>query len=565
MEKLNKDSGMFSSKPFGWAILLFVLLLLPNIMVACLGSDLDGNPLKRVAYLIMSILLVLLPSVFMRWRRYFLWMGVFFIFSPIEIGHVVFCKMPISTGLITSLFHTNFKETFELVGAIYYYLIPLVALIFFYYWVASTKIPKEWTWSKSWKRGLLLSFVLFNVGLWGAMWKLSQSTDHLFTLYANTNAAFKGKYKKVYPTDLVYAVGEFLYLERKIKIMNKRLVDFSFQAKIAKGVPEREIYVLVIGESSRYANFSVNGYHRKTSPNLDSTKNLISYSKAGAEANLTEVALQLLLTRATADSPHTAYEEKALTDAFIECGYKTAWLGNQAANYEFIQRITGKMDFRDFPTTDFGAPENYDEDLLPDFKRIVQENAPKQLIVLHLLGSHFRYNARYPDSFCRFQPALTGTSSYDVIEPVNKNVLVNSYDNTVCYTDFILSEIIQQLESTGAIASMVYISDHAENLYDDERLMIMHGNTRPSEYEIHIPFFFWYSDAYKTFFPEKVNEIEQHKEKRISTRNLFYSFLSIAGITTPYDNQELDITSPFFKEDSVWRTLTPDKRIIKLK
>mgnify|MGYP004425587249 CR=1 FL=1 len=124
---------MFSSKPFGWAILLFVLLLLPNIMVACLGSDLDGNPLKRVAYLIMSILLVLLPSVFMRWRRYFLWMGVFFIFSPIEIGHVVFCKMPISTGLITSLFHTNFKETFELVGAIYYYLIPLVALIFFYF------------------------------------------------------------------------------------------------------------------------------------------------------------------------------------------------------------------------------------------------------------------------------------------------------------------------------------------------------------------------------------------------------------------------------------------------
>ena len=94
MEKLNKDSGMFSSKPFGWAILLFVLLLLPNIMVACLGSDLDGNPLKRVAYLIMSILLVLLPSVFMRWRRYFLWMGVFFIFSPIEIGHVVPVGMP---------------------------------------------------------------------------------------------------------------------------------------------------------------------------------------------------------------------------------------------------------------------------------------------------------------------------------------------------------------------------------------------------------------------------------------------------------------------------------------
>ena len=142
---------------------------------------------------------------------------------------------------------------------------------------------------------------------------------------------------------------------------------------------------------------------------------------------------------------------------------------------------------------------------------------------------------------------------------------MNSYDNTVYYTDSILGEVIRQLESAEAIASMVYISDHAENLYDDERLMFMHGNTQPSEYEIHIPFFFWYSDAYKKFFPEKVNQIVQHKEKRISTRNLFYSFLSIAGITTPYDNPELDITSPAFKEDSVWKTITPDKRIIKTK
>lgn len=566
MEILNKDSGKFSSKALGWAVLLFVLLLLPNIVVTCLGSDLEGNPLKRIAYLTLSILLVLLPSVFMRWRNYFLWMGTFFIFSPIEIGHVVFCKMPISTGLITSLFHTNFKETFELVSALYYYLVPLVALIVLYYWIALTKIPDEWTWSKNWKKGLLLSFILFNIGLWGAMRKLCQSTtDCSFTLYANTNAAFKGKYKKTYPADLIYGVGEFLCLEREIKIMNRRLADFSFKAKKEKGVPEREIYVLVIGESSRYSNFSVNGYHRETSPNLDNAENLVSYSKAGSEANLTEVALQLLLTRATADSPQTAYEEKALTDAFIECGYKTAWLGNQAANYEFVQRITGKMDYRDFPTTEFGAPDNYDEDLLPDFKRIIQENTSKQLIVLHLLGSHFRYNSRYPESFCRFQPALTGTSSYDVIEPANKDIFVNSYDNTVYYTDSILGEVIRQLESAEAIASMVYISDHAENLYDDERLMFMHGNTQPSEYEIHIPFFFWYSDAYKKFFPEKVNQIVQHKEKRISTRNLFYSFLSIAGITTPYDNPELDITSPAFKEDSVWKTITPDKRIIKTK
>lgn len=555
----------FASKSCGWAVSLFTILLLPNLFVVFLSSDLVGNPFKQGVYLLFSVLVMLMPSLFMRWRTYFLTMGVFLLFAPIEIGYVLFCKMPITTGVLTSIFHTNSQEASELIGSYSYVLIPFMGMIVLYYWIAYTKIGKELRWTKAIKWGLGGIFIGFNLIMMVIVWKMTDNADSFFSHRELATTAFKGKYKKTYPCDFLYAVGAYVTIELSIKKMNKQLADFHFSAKENKPIADRKIQVLVIGESSRYSNFSINGYSRPTSPRLDSLSHLISYSKAGSEANLTEVALQLMLTRATSSDYERAHKEKALTDAFMECGYKTAWIGNQSANYGFVQRISRPMDYRYFSTTDFGATGNYDEELLPYFHQILQEKSQRQLIVIHLLGSHFRYNARYPEKFCRYQPSLQENTKYNAVNFANKQQIVNSYDNSIYYTDSILGEIIRELKATDAVASMVYISDHAENLYDDERMMVMHGNTNPSTYEVHIPFFFWYSDKYLAHYPEKVSEIEQHKDQRISTRNLFYSFLSIADITHQYENQELDITSPAFKADSVWRTLSPDKRIIKLK
>ena len=187
----------------------------------------------------------------------------------------------------------------------------------------------------------------------------------------------------------------------------------------------------------------------------------------------------------------------------------------------------------------------------------------RQLIVIHTLGSHFRYNARYPESFCRFTPSLHENTGYDVVSPSNKEVLVNSYDNSICYTDYVLNEIIRKVDDQKAVSAVVYLSDHAENLYDDTRNLAVHGNTEPSIYELHIPLFIWTSTAYRTVRPEKAEAIENHKEKKVSTSNLFHSFLDIAGIRYDGNNKEQSFASPEFREDSVWYILTPDKRLIK--
>lgn len=553
--------SLFPTRQYSWMAMLFFLLLLPNLFVLFLGSDLSGNALKQLAYLFFSSLLFLLPALFLKARSYFLWMSVFVWFAPIEIGHILFFQMPISVGLMTAILHTNFQEAYELIRSIGIFAIPVAFVISFYYWVTLRKIDNTPILTPKGKLAFGGFFLLFNIALFTAMWHISRHSDMRLMM---TTDAFFSKYRKVYPCDLFVATYRVLASDREVRIMHQKLTDFTFDASRQEDTSQREIYVLVIGESARYGNFSINGYARQTTPLLEKTENLISFSQALSTANLTETALRQLLTRATPENPNLAYQEKTLPELFAECGFKTAWIGNQSAGDRFIQRIASTVDYRYFSTTEFDAANNFDEKLLPEMDNVLSLENSKQLIVLHTLGSHFRYNSRYPQEFIRYTPTLEETTKYNVINASNKDVLVNSYDNTIAYTDFILHEIIQRVADTHAIGAVVYISDHAENLFDDEEQHAMHGTATPNRYEVHIPFLVWISDAYLQAREEKVLEMQKHKDCRISTTNLFDSFADIAGISYRQEDKRLSVAAPDFQEDSVWQVITPDKHIIKM-
>ena len=553
--------SLFPTQRYGWMAMLFFLLLLPNFFVLFLGSDLAGNALKQLAYLFFSCLLFLIPALFLKARSYFLLMSVFVWLAPIEIGHILFFRMPVSVGLMTAILHTNPQEAYELIRSIGGWGIPVAGVIIFYYWIIFRKIENNPILTSKGKWVFGLFFLLFNIALFAAMWHISRHSDMRREMAID---AFYSKYRKVYPCDLLVATYRVLASDREVRIMHRKLADFSFGACRQDEISEREIYVLVIGESARYGNFSVNGYARQTSPLLDKTENLVSFSQTLSTANLTETALRQLLTRATPENPDLAYQEKTLPELFAECGFQTAWIGNQSAGDRFIQRIASTVDYRYFSTTEFDATDNFDEKLLPEMDKVLDLKNSKQLIVLHTLGSHFRYNSRYPQTFARYKPTLEETTQYNVIHVSNKDILVNSYDNSIAYTDFILHEIIRRIADTQAIGAVVYISDHAENLFDDEEQRAMHGTATPNRYEVHVPFFVWTSDEYLQVRKEKVLEMQKHKDCRVSTTNLFDSFTDIAGISYKQEDKRLSVAAPAFREDSVWRIITPDKHIIKM-
>ncbi|WP_288206795.1 phosphoethanolamine transferase [uncultured Parabacteroides sp.] len=555
--------ALFPSNNYGWIFLLFFLLLLPNFVVMFRSSDLAGDIMKQIAYLFFSCLILFVPALLFKAKTYFTLSSIFLLFSPIEIGHVLLNKMPISIGLMSAILNTNNQEAFELIYSLKGYVILFLLILILYYWILFTKIENKPILSGQGKILVFSLFTLFNIALWLMMWKMSDYTDGAIYRLRAANSNFSMKYKKVYPCDLIAATAEVIGMEREIGEMQEQLKDFSFEAEREDTIPGKEIYVLVIGESSRYGNYALNGYNRPTTPLLNKQENLVSYSKVLTTSNLTNIAIQQILTRATPDKPDIAYKEKALPEAFIECGFNTAWLASQSSSDRFVKRITADMDYTFFSTTDFDSADNYDGKLLPHLDSVLSLDKQRQLIVIHTLGSHFRYNARYPESFCRFIPSLHENTGYDVVSPSNKEVLVNSYDNSICYTDYVLNEIIRKVDDQKAVSAVVYLSDHAENLYDDARNLAVHGNTEPSIYELHIPLFIWTSTAYRTVRPEKAEAIENHKEKKVSTSNLFHSFLDIAGIRYDGNNKEQSFASPEFREDSVWYILTPDKRLIK--
>lgn len=564
MKRIGKMiRSLFPSNKYGWMTLLFFLLLLPNLVVMFRSSDLAGDIPKQVAYLFFSCLILTVPALLFKAKAYFALSSLFLILSPIEIGHVILNKMPISIGLMSAILNTNNQEAFELIYSLKGYVLLFIPILILYYWVLFTRIENKPIFTGKGKIVVFSLFALFNIALWGTMWKMSDYTDGTVYRMRAANSNFLMKYKKVYPCDLLAATTEVFAMEREIDRMQEQLKDFSFRAERQDTLPGKEIYVLVIGESSRYGNYSLNGYNRPTSPLLDKQENLVSYSKVLTTSNLTNIAIQQILTRATPDNPDIAYKEKALPDAFIECGFSTAWLASQSSSDRFVKRITADMDYTFFSTTDFDSADNYDGKLLPHLDSVLNLDKQKQLIVIHTLGSHFRYNARYPESFCRFTPSLHDNTGYDVVSPSNKEILVNSYDNSICYTDYVLNEIIRKVDAEKAVSTVVYLSDHAENLYDDERNLAVHGNTEPSIYELHIPLFIWTSAAYRDARPEKAEAIENHKEKKVSTSNLFHSFLDIAGLSYPEEDKGESVASPEFREDSVWYILTPDKRLIK--
>ena len=188
---------------------------------------------------------------------------------------------------------------------------------------------------------------------------------------------------------------------------------------------------------------------------------------------------------------------------------------------------------------------NYDEEMLIQLKEYTEDTA--QFFVLHSLGCHFRYEMRYPDEYKQFLPVFEEMFSYSMISEENKDRLVNAYDNAILYTDFFLHEIIRYADSLNRPACVVYMSDHGESFWDDERKLSLHGSYQVSEFEYHVPLFVWYSEEYASKYPEKVTALIQNKSIPVSSDAVFYSLLDLASIKGDVLDSTRSICSPFLQ------------------
>ena len=290
--------------------------------------------------------------------------------------------------------------------------------------------------------------------------------------------------------------------------------------------------VLVLGESLRADHLPMNGYKRNTMPVL-SEKDIISFPHIFSEHTITVRSLPHMLTRADSIDDTPAYNEKSFISFFNACGFHTAWLANQEPLYSYAYFISecDSSFFVNINKSDYSFGYWTDDDLLPLLDRTLAVSGNKKLIILHTIGSHWWYNSHYTKEYALFQPTIKSK----IISSCTREEMVNSYDNTILFTDHFLSRIIDKIKDDNAI--FIFQSDHGEALGEDD--VWLHASETP--HTQNPACMVWMSQKYKEKYPEKYQAANNNMLKRYRTDYLYHSILDAATIDSNYKNTSLSI------------------------
>lgn len=285
---------------------------------------------------------------------------------------------------------------------------------------------------------------------------------------------------------------------------------------------KKSIAVLVIGESARSKNFSLYGYEKETNPLLSKEDNVYSY-KAESCATYTTAGVQCILEYKDGSESYETLPNYLFRND-VEVIWRTTNWGEPPVKIKNYQRAG------DLEKLCEGEGCGYDEILLSGLStQLLGSKKDKILLVLHTSTSHGpTYYKKYPPQFNKFTPVCENVE----LGKCTQEELINAYDNTIVYTDFILSSLIGKLKSLDQYNSvMFYVSDHGESL--GEKNLYMHGipaSIAPEE-QLEIPFIVWLSDNAKTL---KNNEV-------LYQHNIFHSILDFLAIESPIYDEDMSI------------------------
>jgi glucan phosphoethanolaminetransferase (alkaline phosphatase superfamily) len=330
-------------------------------------------------------------------------------------------------------------------------------------------------------------------------------------------------------------IGTAMFVTGPLRHANAA-VDGTAIQKVPYGasrVDAEEVHILIIGESARRDSWSVYGYERKTTPNLEKLRGeAIFFDNAVADANLTIAAVPILLT----GMPPGRFDMKAVRGNLVnlaeEAGYSTAWLMNQDPHISLLIGIhADRMIYPPPISTLVAGHLPLDETLLPEFRREIERRGKARFIGLHVIGSHWQYDSRYPPAFELFGSGR-GLTYLSALSGRPDQRVVNAYDNSVAYSDWFLSQVIEQARKLTVPATVTYFSDHGEDLFAlDGRSG--HGTATYSKHQFDIPAFVWFNSAYREAHPDKVRAVRENSAKEIRSHNVFYSVADLMGIVWP--------------------------------
>lgn len=308
----------------------------------------------------------------------------------------------------------------------------------------------------------------------------------------------------------------------------------ALDARVPVGDKERELLVLVVGETARADHFSLNGYARDTNPRLREA-GAISFGDFWACGTATAESLPCMFADTALDAPPGSHEN--LLDVVQRAGTNVLWLDNNSDSKGVALRVP-YLNYRTPDNNPVCDEECRDEGMVTRLQEYIDAHPSGDiLIVLHQMGNHGpAYYRRYPAEFERFRPACRSND----LSRCDKDEIVNAYDNAILYTDYFLSKVIALLlrNSDRFEAGMFYVSDHGESL--GEGGVYLHGMPKAvaPDAQLHVPALMWLAPNFDDI---DVAAFEKKRGRRFSHDNLFHTVLGFLEIESTAYRPELDM------------------------
>jgi lipid A ethanolaminephosphotransferase len=385
----------------------------------------------------------------------------------------------------------------------------------------------------SWRRGLLLRAGGVVVSLALAV-TLLMSDYKGFVLFGRENRDLQVYLNPSYPVYALTKVVKKQYFAHAGEPLQVLAAD-----AVRKQSDQQSVVVLVVGETARAGQLAANGYSRNTTP-YTSSRDVINYTDVESCGTSTAISVPCMFSPFGRDSfsSDRAANSENLLDILQRTGVKVVWRDNDSGSKGVAQRVVFE-DFSKNKDARFCADGNcYDEVLLDGLDKLIRSTQEDLLIVLHVKGSHGpSYYKRSPAELKVFTPECT----QDNIQDCPRESIVNAYDNTIVYTDYLLSKVIDLLQGKPADSALFYLSDHGESL--GENSIYLHGlpyPLAPAE-QTHVPMMFWGSEA---FFAnrhlDRASLIDKRNEQ-YSQDYLFHTMLGLFHVRTGLYRSNLDL------------------------
>lgn len=520
-----------------WTVIIFIMISFPTIVEAFQSWDSQltfkqeeintGKHLVKFLILFLfSSFVISLPILFKKIRVYYLVLtGILLVpVSLFYFVHVLLFGATPNSATIFSVLATNNDESWEFISDYFSFSILFFPLLFvfglalLYKLLIKISFTHKTNWILfSWS-GVLLIFSIFHFS--GKLQPVGYGDIPLFEVMLN--------YQE--------------YKEQQIEIENLFHTNVSYE-NIQIENSEPETHVIIIGESTSKHHMGIYNYWRNNTPLLEKERNklLVFNNVSTPNAHTVEA-----LTKAFSFSKG---KQGSLFDLLQQGEIPTWWISNQAVVGEYetpIYLFANKTAHKIFTNTG-GFGQQYDAKVVQQLSKVLEEkNTSKRVIFIHLMGTHLSYKERYPpefDYYKEFPDSLVKNRSQEQIN------FINQYDNANRYNDFVIHSILTELEKLDHGASMVYFSDHGDEVYDI-RNFHGHSDVLQSHYMTDIPFIYWANDQFVLEKPQLYKALKSSESKPFSLKNFSHLAQDLLGIHNEvYDKSKSLIASDYMSPD----------------